>query len=201
MNQEVYYPSPQNSGLGFIVVLLIAVALAGCKQTSAYDSKGVIVGVAQCNTQNSSAKEKAQLAAEANALRLLQLCHGGEFLIEVRDNGNIAATLQNDVELSGVNSSRIQGVEGYTFVMCDMPKAERIPDKYIKNTPEMLTLAGEADKVIRLILGHISDRGGRMLKEKGASRGRLYVEVRKPTFKINETPPTFRLELLTWTGD
>lgn len=182
-------------------MFLTILVLAGCGQISAFDNEGMVLGVARSSSQNSSAKEKSQLAAEANALKLLQLCHGGEFLIEVLRNGAISATLQTESEMSGVVSSRLQGADGYSFVMYNMPKADRIPDKYGKNKPEMTTVSGDAENIIHLILDTITQRGSRMLKENGTSHDSIYVEVKKPLFKIKETPPTFRLELLMWIGN
>jgi len=200
-NQKVFHPGPHDCGPGFMLLCLITLLLTSCKQTSAFEYNRMILGVAPSNSINSSAREKAHLAAEANALWLLQLCHGVEFMIETRDNGHIVATLQNDVEMRGVTSTRIKGAESYAFVMYDMPKAERIPDNYINNRSKVFKVSGDADKVIRLILWRISEHGGKMLKKMGTSRGRVYVEVRNPLFRIKETPPTFYLDLLIWSGE
>jgi len=201
MNNKIYNPGCRIGKPGVLFLLLAFTLLTGCEQISAIDNKGMILGVARMSSQNSSAKERAQLSAEANALKLLQLCRGGEFLIEVREDGAVATTLRMESNLISVNSSQLSGAEGYSFVAYDMPKAGPIPEKYGKIKPEVFAISGKAENVIQLVADQINQRGSKILKENGTTHDSIYVEVKKISFKIKDVPPTFRLKLFMWIGN
>lgn len=194
-------PDPPSGGPGLVMMALACFVLLGCAHGSSNDLTCAVVGVAKCRDQTASAKDRSVFFAEANALRLLQLCAGGEFLVEIQANGSASATLKSKSTLRGFSFSKIQGAEGYAFVKYDAPKPDDVPDKYRDGRCESLKLSGDAEQIIQMIVSHVAEYGGKVLKEKQGLAGAFYVRVDTPSFMIDVTPPQCRLKLQIWSDE
>ncbi len=180
---------------------MLCLVLAGCVQGSTNCLSGAIVGVAKCKDQSVSAKNKSLFFAEANALRLLQLFTGGEFLVEIRTDGSVSATLMRDSTLRGLSYSQIQGADGYAFVKYDAPNLEDVPEKYRTGKVDSLNLSGDAEQIIQMIVRSVSEYGAMVLKERRSLSGAFYVRVNSPSFMVYKIPPQCRLGLQIWSSE
>lgn len=183
--------------IGYLA-LVVTLFVFGCGQPYVNNDKPLIYGIVRFQGHGASVIERAQLTAEAKALRLVQLCQGGEFLVEQKNDGSINTTLKAAVELTGINCSRVEGLDGFNLVACPVPVTNVLPKIYFKIKPKEVWIAGDGDKAIKVIDAKIAEYGKLMLATNVHSQGALYAIIQDLSFNVKTPKPSFHAKLLLW---